>query len=91
MKPHFKKMLDEAKDFNPNEQWRIIAVMTKISTESRLEGGTLMKVLEEYFVPKEPAPKVHDVNEFVCGGCGRTFKSLQALTGHGPNKCKGLK
>lgn len=82
----YRPELDKAKAYNANEQWRIIALMTKISTEARLEGETLMKVLEGYFSQKG-VPKVQNIKDFVCPNCGKTFGSQQALIGHGPNKC----
>lgn len=48
----------------------------------------LAQVHELTSVETEQIPLQNEISRFECPVCKKTFKSLAALTGHGPHRCK---
>ncbi len=66
--------------------------MERLSRNCRLAGVNIFDFLREELITNvESLLKGEEIAQekgFECPNCGRKFKSQQALTGHGPKRCR---
>lgn len=84
----FNMKVEQASDLT-----KVSFQMERLSRNCRLAGVNIFDFLREELITnvekiikgEEIAP---EEKGFECPNCGRKFKSQQALTGHGPKRCR---
>ena len=79
-----------------SDHTKVSLQMERLVRNCRLKGinvfdflkTELAQVHELTSVETEQIPLLNEIYRFECPVCKKTFKSLAALTGHGPHRCK---